>query len=204
MYLRDDGPSGKYICRDCRAKIPQDALETLFSKSLESVELQAGEIVSALEDNPRAAELTRMLGGRGIKVSEVWPLLDQPGRCQLVDLLVARIVVSPDEVSVVLADSGDSEAKTAPSPPNPLPSSHGSMSMTDHATSRENGTRSEDLPPVLTVEEVAAVLRTTRKAVYAMAERGALPGVIRLGRRLLVRRNDLLRWMGENRAPSPR
>ena len=34
-------------------------------------------------------------------------------------------------------------------------------------------------------------LRTTRKAIYAMVERGALPGVVRVGRRLLVRRLPL-------------
>ena len=59
------------------------------------------------------------------------------------------------------------------------------------------------LPLLLTADEVAALLRTTRKAVYAMAERAALPGVIRLGRRILVDRDELLRWLDEKRAPSP-
>lgn len=59
------------------------------------------------------------------------------------------------------------------------------------------------LPLLLTADEVAALLRTTRKAVYAMAERAALPGAVRLGRRLLVHRDDLLRWLDEKRAPSP-
>ncbi|MGH7436959.1 MAG: helix-turn-helix domain-containing protein, partial [Polyangiaceae bacterium] len=45
------------------------------------------------------------------------------------------------------------------------------------------------------MSEVAALLRTSRKAVYAMAERAQLPGVIRIGRRLLVRRDDLLSWL---------
>ena len=59
------------------------------------------------------------------------------------------------------------------------------------------------LPELLTANEVALVLRTSRKAVYAMAERAQLPGVTRIGRRLLVRRDDLLSWLDERRAASP-
>lgn len=59
------------------------------------------------------------------------------------------------------------------------------------------------LPPLLKAEEVATLLRTTRKAVYAMTERAALPGAVHIGRRLLVHRDDLLRWLDERRAPSP-
>lgn len=59
------------------------------------------------------------------------------------------------------------------------------------------------LPALLTVGEVAVVLRTSRPAVYARAERGQLPGLIRDGRRLLVDRAVLLRWLEQRRAPSP-
>lgn len=59
------------------------------------------------------------------------------------------------------------------------------------------------LPALLTADEVAAVLRTTRAAIYARAERGQLPGLIRDGRRLLVDRAVLLRWLDQRRAPSP-
>jgi excisionase family DNA binding protein len=58
-------------------------------------------------------------------------------------------------------------------------------------------------PEYLTAEEAAAWLRTTRKAIYVMAERGQLPGVTRIGRRLLVRRDDLRSWLDEKRAASP-
>jgi excisionase family DNA binding protein len=61
----------------------------------------------------------------------------------------------------------------------------------------------EGWPPLLTASEVAVALRTSRKAVYAMAERAQLPGVTRIGRRLLVRRDDLLSWLDERRAASP-
>ena len=60
-----------------------------------------------------------------------------------------------------------------------------------------------DLLDLMTAEEVAGVLRTTRKAVYAMVERCALPPPVRLGRRVLFVRSDLIRWVGENRAASP-
>jgi len=46
------------------------------------------------------------------------------------------------------------------------------------------------------------LLRTTRKAVYALAEWGQLPGVTRIGRRLLVRREALLDWLDQKHAPS--
>jgi excisionase family DNA binding protein len=61
----------------------------------------------------------------------------------------------------------------------------------------------EAFPLLLTIAEVARVLRTSRKAVYAMAERAQLPGLTRIGRRLLVRRDDLLCWLDERRAASP-
>ncbi len=54
---------------------------------------------------------------------------------------------------------------------------------------------SQSEPLFLTVAEVAALLRTSTKAVYAMAERGQLTGVTRLGRRLLFRRDLLLQWL---------
>ncbi len=62
----------------------------------------------------------------------------------------------------------------------------------------------EELPYLLDVADVAALLRTTRKAIYAMIERGRLPGVIRLGRRRLVCRDDLLEWLHRSRASSPK
>jgi len=42
------------------------------------------------------------------------------------------------------------------------------------------------------------VLRTSRAAIYKMQERGQLPGVRRIGRRLLFDRAALLDWMGQN------
>jgi excisionase family DNA binding protein len=59
------------------------------------------------------------------------------------------------------------------------------------------------LPFLLTADEAAALLRTSRKAIYARAERGLLPGVVRDGRRMLVRRDELLRSLAERRTASP-
>ena len=60
------------------------------------------------------------------------------------------------------------------------------------------------LPMLLTVDEAAQLLRTTRRAIYAMVERGQLPGVVRIRRRVLVRADDLLDWLDQKRASSPK
>ena len=64
--------------------------------------------------------------------------------------------------------------------------------------------RHSSVPLLLTVDEVAEALRTTRKAVYALIDRGHLPGVVRVRRRILVRQSVLLQWLQEKGAPSLR
>jgi excisionase family DNA binding protein len=49
---------------------------------------------------------------------------------------------------------------------------------------------------------VAVALRTTRKAIYAMIERDQLPGVVRIGRRVLVRQDALLDWLRQKSTSS--
>jgi excisionase family DNA binding protein len=58
---------------------------------------------------------------------------------------------------------------------------------------------------LLTIQEVAIVLRTSASAVYALISRGRLPGVVRVGRRVLVRRATLEDFIeqGGSRTPSP-
>jgi excisionase family DNA binding protein len=58
------------------------------------------------------------------------------------------------------------------------------------------------LPIYLKVDEAADLLRTTRKAIYVMIERGQLPGVKRIGKRVLIRTRDLLEWVDQQGAPS--
>ena len=54
----------------------------------------------------------------------------------------------------------------------------------------------DDLSPLLTPDEAAELLRTSRRAIYALVERGQVAGSVRIGRRLLFRRNELLAWLG--------
>jgi excisionase family DNA binding protein len=57
-------------------------------------------------------------------------------------------------------------------------------------------------PILLTPAEVAELLRTSRKAIYSMIERAQLPGVVHIGRRVLVRQDALLDWLRQKSAPS--
>ena len=92
-----------------------------------------------------------------------------------------------------------------------MPAARGAMSMLDRAIYKSPSSRRSSgdlldgtLPYLLTVEDTADLLRTSRKAIYSMAHRGELPGITRIGRRMLIRRDDLLRWLDESRAPSPK
>ncbi len=58
-----------------------------------------------------------------------------------------------------------------------------------------------NLPLLLTVEEAAAVLRLSRKAAYSMIERGQMPGVSRIGRRVRIRSSDLLHFLRQKSMP---
>jgi excisionase family DNA binding protein len=62
--------------------------------------------------------------------------------------------------------------------------------------------RSDGLPHYLTPDEAATLLRTTRKAIYARIERKQLPGVKRLGRRVLIATEPLLLWLHQQGASS--
>ena len=63
-------------------------------------------------------------------------------------------------------------------------------------------TRPDGLPLYLKPEEAANLLRTSRKAIYVMAERRQLPGVTRVRKRLLIRTESLLQWLDQQGAPS--
>ena len=76
---------------------------------------------------------------------------------------------------------------------NVLSSSHGKV-----------GSDGDGWPVLLTVDEAAALLRTTRRAMYAMVERRQLPGVVRIRRRVLFRTEALLNWVDQKSAPLPK
>lgn len=61
---------------------------------------------------------------------------------------------------------------------------------------------SDGMPEMLTADEVAEFLRTSRKAIYSMVARGQLPEPCRIGRRLLFERLELLSWAQKSRAAS--
>lgn len=69
--------------------------------------------------------------------------------------------------------------------------------------------RGADLPPILTVEELASFLRLNRKTVYEAVSRGEIPGVRRIGGTFRISRDSVLVWMdrqvagGSRRRPAP-
>jgi len=65
-------------------------------------------------------------------------------------------------------------------------------------------TKPSSLPSLLTVDEAAAFLRTSRRAIYAMVERGQIPGVVRVRRRLLFRADQLVHWLDQKCASLPK
>jgi excisionase family DNA binding protein len=58
------------------------------------------------------------------------------------------------------------------------------------------------LPQVLTVEEVADLMRVDRKTAYAAIAEGGVPGVRRIGRCIRVSRDVFIRWL-EQGEPKP-
>ena len=67
--------------------------------------------------------------------------------------------------------------------------------LTQEAPQESTSELAEVLPPVLTVDEVAALLRVARKTVYAQIDRGEIPGTRRVGRAIRVSRDVVLEWL---------
>ncbi|WP_245913738.1 helix-turn-helix transcriptional regulator [Nannocystis exedens] len=55
-------------------------------------------------------------------------------------------------------------------------------------------------PPLMTVEELAALLHTSKGAVYARHARGGIPGGLRLGRTLRFDPRIIAQWLSANSA----
>jgi excisionase family DNA binding protein len=79
----------------------------------------------------------------------------------------------------------------------------GSLTPSDRTAPHDERRRERALPVLITVDAAADLLRTSRRAIYMMVDRRQLPGVTRIGRRVLFRSADLLNWLDQKRAPSP-
>jgi excisionase family DNA binding protein len=66
-----------------------------------------------------------------------------------------------------------------------------------------SGSASE-LPLVLSVDDVARLLRVDRKTVYAAIARGEIPGARRLGKAIRFSRDAVLAWLAEGQGHVPR
>lgn len=62
----------------------------------------------------------------------------------------------------------------------------------------------ELLPPILTVDELAELLRVNRKTAYAAISAGEVPGVRRIGNTIRLHRDTVLAWLAEGQARVPR
>ena len=60
-----------------------------------------------------------------------------------------------------------------------------------------SGPAEGELAAVLTVDEVASLLRVERKTVYAAIQRGEIPGVRRVGSLLRISRDAVLEWLSQ-------
>jgi len=78
----------------------------------------------------------------------------------------------------------------------------GAVTAPDREAPSEDRRRHRPLPILLTVDEAANLLRTTRRAIYAMIARRQLPGVVRVRRRVLLRSEALLDWLEQKSASS--
>lgn len=69
----------------------------------------------------------------------------------------------------------------------------------EETTETENTNDTARLPEVLTVDEVAELLRVNRKTVYSAIQRGKLPAR-RLGTAIRISRDQVLRWLADGQA----
>jgi excisionase family DNA binding protein len=60
------------------------------------------------------------------------------------------------------------------------------------------------LPAIITVDELATLLRLDRKTVYDAIARGEIPGVRRIRRTLRVYRDAVLEWIAQGQGRVPR
>ena len=59
-------------------------------------------------------------------------------------------------------------------------------------------------PQVLTVDEVAELLRVNRKTVYEAISKGEIPGVLKIGRKIRISRQAVVDWLAGNGQSRPK
>jgi len=74
------------------------------------------------------------------------------------------------------------------------------VSSEDKDTPAAAPSMADGLPPVLTVDEVAAFLRLNRKTVYEAIHRGEIPAR-RIGNALRIGRDQVIDWLRQGRVP---
>jgi len=59
-----------------------------------------------------------------------------------------------------------------------------------------------DAKEVITVDELAALLRVDRKSAYQLVAKGQVPGIRRIGRAIRIHRATVLAWLATGLASS--
>lgn len=68
-----------------------------------------------------------------------------------------------------------------------------------HAPTRRWQVNAE--PAVITIEELAGLLRVSLPTAYAAVARGQVPGAVKVGRVWRLHRETVVRWMAQGCAP---
>lgn len=91
-----------------------------------------------------------------------------------------------------------------PTSPSTSPWQPGSPGPTHGTAAVLDTPLTEPASAVLTVDEVAALLRLNRKTIYEAFQRGDLPGGRRLGRSIRFDRATILAWLAAGDGPPRR
>ena len=75
----------------------------------------------------------------------------------------------------------------------------GGAPATRRDSTTKEGSRLADYPPVLTVPELAGLLRISRANAYRLVRDGDLPGVRRVGRSIRILTASVLSWLDQGR-----
>ncbi len=105
----------------------------------------------------------------------------------------------PSDPALAADDEYENWAITVPLEPSYAPSN-------DASTPQPEAREPPEPPPVLTVDELAAVLRVNRKTVYDALARNEIPGARRIGASYRILRDAVLEWLasGQDRVARSR